>query len=189
MKKILKIISLLLSLAVLALSIAACGTNDIVDNTPEAVDSTVIEVGGSPSTEGTIDGGSSDESSGESTTSKTMMKLVIGGTQEVVYSVDYSAISLDKGVLSIIEYLAENYGLEYEIEGTFLTKVGAMEQDLSTATYVYLWTNVEADFDVSIYAPENKTWNGISLTPSGVGISEMTVENGAVIYVGTVSYG
>ncbi len=168
MKKSTKFISLALALMCLAFSFVGCGDDEVVDNTPKTENTSVIEVG--------------NQSSGK------IVKLVIGGTNEVVYSVDYSGISLDKGALSVIEYLAANKGLEYEIDGTMLTRVGAIKQDLSTATYVYLWTSVEADFDVSEWAPENKSWNGKTLIASGVGASDMTIENGAVIYIGTVKY-
>ncbi len=169
MKKTVKVITLMLALAVLAISLIACNEEQIAENTPKTEETSIIEVG--------------NQSSGK------VMKLVVGGAKETVYSVDFSGIGLNEGALSIIKYLAENKGLEYELDGTMLTRVGAIKQDAASRTYVYLWTSVEADFDVSEWAPQNKTWGGKTLTASGVGALDMTIENGAVIYVGTVSYG
>lgn len=168
MKKTLKLISIILALALLAFSFTACKGDEPKDNTPAPATSNVIEVG--------------NQSSGK------VMKLVVGGENEKVYSVDFSGIEITEGPLSVIKHLAEVGKLTYKIEGTFLTEVGDLKQDVATGTYIFLWTSVEADFDVSEWAT-TKEWSGNTLTSSGLGISSMTVENGAVIYIGTVSYG
>ncbi len=168
MKKAVKIIALALALTLIAFTFISCKSEKPEDNTPYRVSSDVIKVG--------------NQSSGK------VMKLVVGGENEKVYSVDFSGIEITEGPLSVIKHLAEAGKLTYKIEGTFLTEVGDLKQDAATGTYIFLWTSVEADFDVSEWAT-TKEWSGKTLTSSGIGIQDMTVENGAVIYVGTVSWG
>ncbi len=115
--------------------------------------------------------------------------VVIAGAEEKAYTIDLGTVEITEGALSLVKHLNATQGLEYEMNGTMLKKIGSLKEDASTGTYVYLWTNVEKDFDVSEGAPENKTWNGHALTPSGVGISDMTVKDGAVIYISTTVFG
>ena len=169
MKKTLRLISAILILALLAFSFAACEKEEIEDNTPKTEESNVIEVG--------------NQNSGK------VMKLVIGGAKEKIYSVDFSGIEITEGAMSVVKHLATLGKLTYKADATgYLTEIGDLKMDQATATYIFLWTSVEKDFDVSEWAT-TKEWDGKTLTSSGLGISDMTVENGAVIYVGTVSYG
>lgn len=170
MKKTLRIISLILALTLIVFAFASCG-DPVTDNTPDAETSNVVEVG--------------NQSSGK------IVKIVVGGTNEKVYSVDFSGIEIKEGALSVFKYLEDAGKLSYEADdtgfGAFLTEVGELKQDAATQTYIYLYTSVEADFDTSAYKTE-KNWNGMTLVSAGVGLTSMTVENGAVIYVGTISY-
>ena len=75
---------------------------------------------------------------------------------------------------------------EYEADetayGAYLTKVGSIANDSSKGKYVYVWTSVEEDFDTSAYALTVE-YKGQTLTSSGLGISGMSVHDGAIIYV------
>ncbi len=170
MKRLSKIIALILALSFAVCAFCACG-DPVKDNTPEAQTTSTVEVG--------------NQNSGK------VVKIVVGGANEMVYSVDYSEISLDEGVLSIFKYLDSIGKLSYKADdsgyGAFLTQVGDLKQDESTATYIYLYTSIVKDQDVSAYATE-KVWNGNKLISSGLGVTSMSVENGAIIYVGTISY-
>ena len=172
MKKTIKAVLLVLTVALLAFSFTACVLDEPEDNTPEAETSDVIEVG--------------NQNSGK------IITLVIGGTEEKVYSVDFSDIEIKEGVYSVIKSLAEKELLTYKANdsgyGAYLTELGELKEDAATATYLFVYTSVVTDFDVSEWA-STKAWGDVTLTSTGVGITEMTVENGAVIYVGTVSYG
>lgn len=172
MKKTLRLLSLILVMALFAFSLVACNVDEPKDNTPKTEQSSVIEVG--------------NQNSGK------VVKIVIGGTNEAVYSVDFSNIEITEGVYSVIKYLGTQGKLTYKADdtgyGAFLTEVGELKQDAQTGTYIYLYTSVEADADVSEWA-STKEWNGNTLTSSGVGLTDMTVENGAIIYIGTVNYG
>ena len=171
MKKTLKLIAFALALTLIAFSIMACGDDPVTDNTPKTEETSTVEVG--------------DQSSGK------VVKIVVGGTKEKAYYVDYSKIEITEGVLSVFKYLANEGLLSYKADdtgyGAFLTEVGDLKQDAASGTYIYLYTSIESDQDVSAYATE-KVWNGITLVSTGVGITSMKVENGAIIYVGTVKY-
>lgn len=131
--------------------------------------------------------------SGNDTTTTTAkpatMTLVVGTETPVSYTVELDKIETNKGIMPVLEYLKTEKGLDYESDdtgyGAFLTKVGALQQ--SDNTYIYLYTSVEKDKDVSQYATtvefEDKT-----LCSSGVGASEMTIEDGCTIYIGTVQF-
>lgn len=171
MKRTLKLISLLLACTLLALAFVSCGEPPVTDNTPKTEETVTVEVG--------------NQSSGK------VVKIVVGGKKETVYSVDYSEIEITEGALSIFKHLDEKGKLTYKANdtgfGAFLTEVGDLKQNEASATYIYLYTSVKADQDVSAYATE-KVWSGKTLVSSGVGLTSMTIENGAVIYVGTISY-
>ena len=172
MKKTFKAVLLLPTVALLALNFTACVFDEPKDNTPEAEKSNVVEVG--------------NQESGN------IITLVVGGAQEKVYSVDFSDIAIEEGVYSIVKALSTKGLLTYKANdtgyGAYLTELGDLKEDAATATYLFLYTSVEKDFDVSEWA-STKVWEGKTLTSAGVGITEMTVENGAIIYIGTVSYG
>ncbi len=165
MKKTMKLTSLILALSIFALSMFSCGKKEVEENTPPTESTNTTEVGNQSSNK--------------------LMKLVIGGSEEKIYSVDFSGIEINEGVMSIIKYLAANHGLNYKESGGMLSEIGGLKSEGST--YIFLWTSVEADFDLSEWA-STKTWNGVNLTTAGVGVADMTVEHGAVIYVGTIKY-
>lgn len=136
----------------------------------------------------------SDNQGTDSTTTTTAaqvetMTLVIGTETPVSYTVDLSKVEIKEGLMSVLEYLKTTENLEYASDdtgyGAFLTKVGALEQ--KDNSYIYLYTSVEKDMDVSQYATTVE-FEGKTLTSSGVGASEMTVEDGCIIYVGTVTF-
>ena len=74
------------------------------------------------------------------------------------------------------------------MDGTMVSKIGNLENDYTNGVYIYLYTSVAADQDVSSYAT-TKEYNGMTLVSSGVGLSDMSAPDGAVIYVGTIFYG
>ena len=121
--------------------------------------------------------------------SKGTATVVVG---ETAYTVNLSDVAEDgKGLLGVLDALKEKEGLTYTAtgEGTmaFLTQVGDLEQDADEGIYLFLYTSVEKDADVSQYA-KTIDWNGNSYTSSGVGAAEMTVEDGAVIIIRTIKW-
>lgn len=117
--------------------------------------------------------------------------VVVDGETPKEYSVDLDKVTVDKGLISVLDYLKKEQGLTYtgteSSMGTYLTQVDGLKEDKTSGTYIYIWTSVEKDFDVSAYAT-TKEYGGKKLTSSGVGATSMTIENGAMIYIGTIKY-
>ena len=117
--------------------------------------------------------------------------VVVAGDTITEYDVYLERIEGNEGLISVLDYLKENEGLSYSSNdagyGAYLTEVGEVKQDPSAGKYVYIYTNVEADFDVSQYA-STVEYKGETLTSAGVGASSMRIEDGAVIYITYIIY-
>lgn len=113
------------------------------------------------------------------------------GENATEYSVDLAALTSGDGAMPIITHLEQTRGLTYSktngMYGAYLTAIGSLKENSAEGTYLGIWTSVEADFDVSEYAT-TVDYNGKTLVSSGVGISQMTIEDGAVIYIGYIHY-
>ncbi len=116
------------------------------------------------------------------------MTVVVG---ETAYTVDLSKVTINNGLLSVLEYLKESQGLVYKTRtdsyGTMITEVNELKENAGTGTYLFLYTSVEKDYDVSEYAT-TKDYNGVTLTSSGVGASLMSIEKDCVILITTITY-
>lgn len=167
MKKFKKALVLLLALlTVFALiSLAACSDS----NSPDT------------------DGETSSESGENNVTPKKSVTLVVSGKETKEYVVDITNISTDKGLVSILDVLKNEGKLNYGITDTFLDFVGEVSNNYETNEYIYIYTSVEKDFDVSEYKQTVK-YKDKELTSAGIGALEMTIEDGAVIYVTTIKW-
>ena len=113
-------------------------------------------------------------------------KVVLGNAEQTAYTVNLDEITVENGLLSLLDHLKEAESLTYECDPSgFLTEVGDVKQDASTGTYIYIYTSVEADQDVSEYKT-TLTYEDMTLVSTGVGAKDMTLEDGAVIYIGTI---
>ena len=119
------------------------------------------------------------------------IRFVIFDRSAVEYVVDLSSLGEGKGLMPVLDYLAENEGVSYTATnggyGAYLTSLGTLRESMAEGKYLYVYTSVESDFDVSAYAMTVE-YDGLTLTSSGVGISEMTLTDGAVIYVTYITY-
>ena len=117
--------------------------------------------------------------------------IVVGEETPKEYKVNLDKVDIKEGLMSVLEYLKKeqglNYAATYSATGAYLTEVGGIKEDIENHVYLYIYTSVEKDFDVSEYAT-TKDYNGRILMNSGVGASSMTIEDGAVIYVGTIKF-
>lgn len=113
--------------------------------------------------------------------------LVIAGKEESVYTVSLDGLTIDKGLVSVLDALKAEGKLDYGITDTFLDYVGDVKNDYAKGEYVYIYTSVTKDQDVSEYK-QTKSYNGKELVSSGVGATEMTIEDGALIYVTTIKW-
>lgn len=112
------------------------------------------------------------------------MTLVIASNPIAEYTVDLSGKDKDVKVTELMD--AEK--IPYTLEGTMITGAGGLTQDTSAGVYLYLYTSVEKDKDVTQYMT-TIDYKGETLTSSGVGILDMTVEDGCTVYIGTIVYG
>ena len=113
--------------------------------------------------------------------------LVIATEEKQVYDIPLSKLREGRGLLPAFEYLKAEKGLEYDINGTMINNLGGLENDYETGRYIYIYTSVEADFDVSEYKKEIE-YEGKTLVSSGFGFEKMTLKDGAIIYVGLISW-
>ena len=114
--------------------------------------------------------------------------VVVAEETPLEYTVSLDKIEGSKGVVSVLEYLNTEKGLAFEMSGTMINKVGSLENNDETWEYIYLYTSVAQDVDVSEYATTVE-YKGQTLTSSGVGASDMHLEDGAIIYIGTIIFG
>ena len=123
-----------------------------------------------------------------------MAKIVIeyGENDYAVYEVDLEKIeNKDTGAVGVFEYLAgvEDSDFSYVISGTWLSSVCNLVPIGNQ--YVSIYTSVEEDFMVPTAEwPDVATveYDGEELTASGVGLTDMTVADGAVILFRMESY-
>jgi hypothetical protein len=114
----------------------------------------------------------------------------LGTETPIEYTIDLSKAEGD-GLFAALDYAKEKYGLAYSYSGegtsAYLEQVGDLKNDSSAGVYIYVYTSVDKDFDVSEYATTIE-YKGQTLHSSGVGAYSMTLEDGAVIYIGTIKY-
>ena len=102
------------------------------------------------------------------------------------YEVDSETVE-GESLVDLFEYLSKTENVAFEMDGTMIGRVGNLTNDYTEGVWIYIYTSVESDKDVSQYA-ENKEYKGQTLTSSGVGVLDMHYEDGAVIYIGTIKY-
>ena len=107
--------------------------------------------------------------------------LVIKGDDTVYTCKVTEETNLDNGLLSILDALK----IEYTESSGMLFSVGPLSP--TPPEYIYVYTSVARDADVSVYKQE-MTYDGKTLTSAGIGAKDMTFEEGAIIYIGTISY-
>ena len=119
---------------------------------------------------------------------------VVIATGEAIedYEVEISKVSVKNGLLSVLEYLQDEKKISFEYSGTnssaYLTKINGFVSG-TDGNHIYIYTSVEKDFDVSGEYKSTVEYKGETLTSTGVGASLMTIEDKAVIYIGTVNFG
>lgn len=92
---------------------------------------------------------------------------------------------LNRGI-SLLELLDEKE-IPYTASDGFLYSVKDFAPDSLKGEYIYIYTSVEQDFDVSEYVQEVE-YDSVTLTSSGFGADEMSIENGCIIYIGMTKW-
>ena len=110
------------------------------------------------------------------------MTLVIVGDETTEYTVTLDEVE-GNTVAAVLEYLKETKGMAFEYSGTMVNKVGELENDAAKGNWIYFWTSVAADADVTEWASYVE-YGGKTLTSSGKNVFEMSAYDGAIIYIG-----
>ena len=97
------------------------------------------------------------------------------------YKVDLSNIAEGGGVVAILDYLQANEDLEYEMQGTFLNKIGVLAPNSSNNEFIAIYTSVAKDKG-AFPGIEPIEYKDNSLSSAAVGVLELSVEDGAIIY-------
>ena len=108
------------------------------------------------------------------------------------YSVPLDKVDGSKGAVGLLDYLKENEGVEYTSNdtgyGAYITSVGHLSEKPSENIYVGIWTSVESDQDRESGYATTVTYKGAELVFSGVGLTQLSAPDGAVIYFGEIRY-
>lgn len=169
--KILRVLAIIMAFCLMSVAFIGCQKTD------EPADTTQTTTAATENTAETAE---------EKKSEKGYITLVLETNTNVAYNIDLDNVTGTNGFLSVLEYMQSQNTLSYECDASgFLTRVGDVAQDTAAGRYVYLYTSVEKDQDVSAYA-SNVTYKDMTLISSGVGAKDMTVEDGAVIYIGTI---
>ena len=170
-----RILTLLLALSLIfsAALLTSCGEN-LPQDEPTTDEPTVDEP--------TVDEPTTDEPTVDEPTAEPSVTLVVEGKTKSVFTVSLKGLTIERGLVSILDALKAENKLDYGITDTFLDYVGEVKNDYDKGEYVYIYTSVTKDQDVSQYA-DTVSYDGMTLISSGVGAIEMTVEDGAVFYV------
>ena len=116
------------------------------------------------------------------------MTLVIGTEEPSEYEIKLDGLSVECNLVDVLGAAKEQFGIEYVIADGMLYEAGKLKPDSTKGEYIYLFTTVEADFDVGEYV-KTITYKETTLTSSGVGASDMTILAGCTVYIGTIVYG
>ncbi|MDE5756186.1 MAG: hypothetical protein K2I23_03770 [Clostridia bacterium] len=121
-----------------------------------------------------------------------MTLVVLNGDDAKEYTVDLAKIpsgNSSTGLMAILDYLKDKGELTYTSNdsgyGAYLTQVNELTE--GGGNYIYVYTDVQADFDVTQYASQI-TYKNKSYTNSGVGASQMSVKDGCTIIITTISF-
>lgn len=151
MKKRTKIVALLLVVAMAMLALVSCGGGNVADSGNAVV---VIE-----NEEG----------------------------KYTVYEVDLSSLdSHDEGALSLLKHLSakeENplsFSATWGAYGAYITAIGGIAENTSEGKYVSVYTSNEADFDTTAWV-KSLEYDGKTFKTSGVGVSQMNIEDGTAV--------
>ncbi len=109
------------------------------------------------------------------------------------YTVSYKSDQISKGLISVLDLLKARGDIDYELSGTMLSFVKDTEDesilvgnDYAASTYLWVYTSVEKDYSVASFF--DTEYNGVVLKSSDFGTADMTVEDGAIFYIGTVQW-
>ena len=113
------------------------------------------------------------------------LTVVIGGSSPVEYRVDLKKLNGDDGLVSVLEYLKRKGKIDYELSDGRIVSVGHLEESSAESRSICVYTSVAKDADT---AADRLTvdYKGETYAESKTDIYDMTLEEGAVIYIGYI---
>ena len=110
---------------------------------------------------------------------------VVFGMEEpdIEHELEYKAEDITNGLFSVLDLLE----ISYEERGGMLVSVNGWAPG-DENTYFWIYTSVEADFDTYTPEPSTVVYMGKTLVSSCRGAKDMSIVDGAVIYIGTIVY-
>ncbi|MDE6474554.1 MAG: hypothetical protein K2L70_05595 [Clostridia bacterium] len=120
-----------------------------------------------------------------------MTLVLLDGDNAKEYVVDLSKLpsgNSQTGLISVLEYLQNDGRLTYSIDGTLLTQVGDLKNDAGANKWVWLYTDVEKDINVTEFATQI-TYKGKTYTDSGLGANLMSIKDGCTIIITYMIFG
>ncbi len=126
-------------------------------------------------------------SCGEDENAAGSVTIVVAGKEAKEYEVALDGLTIDRGLVPVLDKLKADGTLDYGITGTYLDYVGDVKNNSETGEYIFIYTSVVKDQDVSEYKMTVE-YEGKTLVSSGVGALDMTIENGALIYISTIKW-
>lgn len=118
--------------------------------------------------------------------------VVAVGEDIRAYEVPLDELDGEAGAIALLDYLKAEGELDYVSEdsgyGPYLTAVGHLSQDVNAGVYVGIWTSVAADQDNESTYATTVTYEGAELVSAAVGLGQLSVPDGAVIYFGELRY-
>lgn len=129
---------------------------------------------------------------GDVADSGTATVVVAVGEDVRSYTVLLDGIDGSLGAIALLDYLKGKGELDYTAidsgYGPYLTAVGHLTENPSEGIYVGIWTSVEADQDRESIFASSVEYNGNTLYSTAVGMQELNVPAGAIIYFGELVY-
>ena len=115
--------------------------------------------------------------------------LVISGEVDTEYKVPLEKVTVTEGLISVLNYLEGVGALDYEMGASgMIESVGELSNDAASGKWIYIYTTVEEDIDVSEYATTVE-YDGLTITSAGVGASSLKIVDGATVVIGLITYG
>ena len=120
----------------------------------------------------------------------TVVEYVAEG-DDIEYVVELNKVENATSLFDVLNYLKNSRNLTFTYSestyGVMVSAFGSLSEDAAAGRYLYFYTSVESDFDVSEYAM-TKTYKEKTLGSSGVGVGSMKLEDGATYYIDYVTY-
>lgn len=113
--------------------------------------------------------------------------VVVAGKETHEYEVSLDGLDTSSGLVSVLDALKSDGRLDYGITNSMLDYVGEVKNNYETEEYICIYTSVTEDHDVSEWK-KTTDYKGTPLVSSIVGALDMTMKDGALIYIKAIKW-